>query len=78
MNSPRMTLTFDCASRFTHAREGRQFGLAAKALAICILLLGLDPFVIWASEPVNINLANAEALAESSLGAGLGQALGIV
>ena len=60
MNSPLMTPTFETATRFTQAREGRQFGLAAKALAICILLLGLSPFVSWASEPVNINLASAE------------------
>ena len=63
MNSPRMTPTFDSASRFTNAPEGRQFGLAAKALAICILLLGLSPFVIWASEPVSANLASAQVLA---------------
>ena len=56
MNSPRMTPTFDSASRLMRAREGRQLGLAAKALAICTLLLGLSPFISWASEPVNINL----------------------
>ena len=70
MNSPLMTRTFETATRFTQAREGRQFGLAAKALAICILLLGLSPFVSWASEPVNINLASAEVLAESLQGIG--------
>jgi len=74
MNSPRMTPAFDSVSRFTHAREGSQFGLTAKALAICILLLGFSPFVISASEPVNINLASAEALAGSFLGVGLGKA----
>ena len=71
MNSPLMTPTFETATRFTQAREGTQFGLAAKALAICILLLGLSPFVSWASEPVNINLASAEVLAESLQGVGL-------
>ena len=60
MNSPLMTPTFDTVSQLTDARQGRQFGWAAKALAICILLLGLSPFVSWASEPVNINLASAE------------------
>tara|TARA_B100001057_G_scaffold461845_1_gene514276 strand:- start:53 stop:397 length:345 start_codon:yes stop_codon:yes gene_type:complete len=74
MNSPLMTPTFDSASRLTHAREGRQFGLAAKALAACILLFGLSPFVSWASEPVNINLASAEVLADSVQGAGLATA----
>ena len=70
MNSPLMTPTFETATRFTQALEGRQFGLAAKALAICILLLGLSPFVSWASEPVNINLASAEVLADTLKGVG--------
>jgi competence protein ComEA len=78
MNSPLTTPTFCTASRFTHAREGRQFGLAAKALAICIVLLGLSPFVSWASEPVNINLASAEVLADSLQGVGLAKAHRIV
>ena len=71
MNSPLMTPTFETATRFTQVREGRRFGLAAKALAICILLLGLSPSVKWASEPVNINLTSAEVLAESLQGVGL-------
>ena len=66
-----MTSTFDTASQLTHAHERRHFGLAARALAICILLLGLNPFVSWASEPVNINLASAEVLEESLQGVGL-------
>ena len=74
MNSPLMTSIFETATRFTQAREGRQFGLAAKALAICILLLGLSPFVSWASEPVNISLASAEVLAKSLQGVGLANA----
>jgi competence protein ComEA len=74
MNSPLMTPTFDTASQLTHAREEGHFGLAAKALAICILLLGLSPFVSWASEPVNINLASVEVLAESLKGVGLAKA----
>ena len=78
MNSPLMTPTFDSASRLTHAREGRQFGLAAKPLAVCILLLGLSPFVSWASEPVNINLASAGVLAVSLQGVGLAKAHRIV
>jgi competence protein ComEA len=78
MNSPLMTPTFDSASRLTHAREGRQFGLAAKMLAICTLLLGLSPFSSWASAPVNINLASAEVLAESLQGVGLAKAHRIV
>ena len=78
MNSPLTTPTFCTASQFTHAREGRQFGLAAKALAICIVLLGLSPFVSWASEPVNINLASAEVLADSLQGVGLAKAHRIV
>jgi competence protein ComEA len=73
-----MTPTFDSASRLTHAREGRQFGLAAKALAVCILLLGLSPVVSWASGPVNINLASAEVLADSLQGVGLAKAHRIV
>ena len=78
MNSPLMTPTFETATRFTQVREGRQFGLAAKALAICILLLSLSPFVSWASEPVNINLASAEVLAESLQGVGLAKVRRVV
>ena len=78
MNSPLMTPTFDTASQLTRAREKRQFGLAAKALAICILLLGLSPFISWASEPVNINLASAEVLAESLQDVGVSKAHRIV
>ena len=78
MNSPLMTPTFDTVSQLTHARERRHFGLAARALAMCILLLGLNPFVSWASEPVNINLASAEVLAESLQGVGLAKAHRIV
>ena len=78
MNSPLITPTLNAAYRLTHAREGRQFGLAAKALAVCILLLGLSPFVSWASEPVNINLASAEVLADSLQSVGLAKAHRIV
>ena len=78
MNSPLMTPTLDTASQLTHAREKRQFGLPAKALVICILLLGLSPFVSWASEPVNISLASAEVLAESLQGVGLANAHRVV
>ena len=78
MNSPLMTPTFDTATRFTQARGGRQFGLAAKALAIWVLPFGLSPFVKWASEPVNINLASAEVLAESLQGGGLARAHRVV
>ena len=74
MNLPLMTPTFDTVSQLTHALEKRQFGLLAKALAICMFLLGLSPFVSWASEPVNINLASAEALAESLQDVGLAKA----
>ena len=78
MNSPLMTPTFDTASQLTHAREERQFGLAAKALAICILLLGLSPFPSWALELVNINLASAEVLVESLQGVDLAKAHRVV
>ena len=78
MNSPLITPTPNTAYRLTHAREGRQFKLAAKMLAICTLLLGLSPFASWASPPVNINLASAEVLAESLQGVGLAKAHRIV
>jgi competence protein ComEA len=78
MNSPLITPTLNAAYRLTHAREGRRFGLAAKALATCILLLGLSPFASWASALVNINLASAEVLAESLQGVGLSKAHRIV
>ena len=74
MNSPRMTPTFDSASRLMRAREGRRFGFAGKALAICTLLLGLSPFVSWASEPVNISPVSLEVLAGSLEGVGLANA----
>ena len=60
------------------AREGRQLGLAAKALAICTLGLGLSPFISWASEPVNISLVRLEVLAESLQGEGLANAHRII
>ena len=60
------------------AREGRQLGLAAKALAICTLGLGLSPFISWASEPVNINLVRLEVLAESLQGVDLANAHRII
>tara|TARA_B100000886_G_C20010106_1_gene321582 strand:- start:46 stop:354 length:309 start_codon:yes stop_codon:yes gene_type:complete len=78
MNSPLITPTFDSASRLTRAVEGRQLGLAAKALAICTLLLGLSPFVSWASEPFDINLASVEVFAESLQGEGLAKKLLII
>ena len=78
MNSPLMTPTFDSASRLMRAREGRQLGSAAKALAICTLLLGLSPFVSWAPEPVNISLVSLEVLAESLQDAGLANAHRII
>ena len=78
MNSPRMTPTFDSAALLMRAREGRQFGLAAKALAICTLLLGLSPFVGWASEPVNISLVSPQVLAGSLEGVGLANAHRII
>ena len=78
MNSPLMTPTFDSASRLMRAREGRQLGSAAKALAICALLLGLSPFVSWAPQPVNISLVSLEVLAESLQDAGLANAHRII
>ena len=78
MNSPRMTPTFDSASRLMRAREGRQLGSAAKALASCTLLLALSPFVSWAPEPVNISLVSLEVLAESLQDAGLANAHRII
>jgi len=78
MNSPRMTPAFDSASRLVRAREGRRFGLAAKALAICTLLLGLSPFVSWASEHVNISPVSLEVLIGSLEGVGLANAHRII
>ena len=78
MNSPLITPTLNAAYRLTHASEGRRFGLAAKALATCILLLGLSPFASWASALVNINLASAKVLERSLQGVGLVEAHRIV
>ncbi len=78
MNSPLMTPTFNNLCHPAAAREGRQFGLVARVLALCILLLGLSPLASGASEPVNINLASAEVLAETLQGVGLAKAHRIV
>ena len=78
MNSPLITPTLNAAYRLTHAGEGRRFGLAAKALATCIFLMGLSPFPGWASALFNINLASAEVSAESLQGVGLAKTHRIV
>ena len=78
MNSTLIAPTRNTVYRPTHAGGGRLFGLAAKMLAICTLLVGLSPFASWASAPVNINLATAEVLAESLEGVGLAKAHRIV
>ena len=78
MNSTLIAPTRNTVYRPTHAGGGRLFGLAAKMLAICTLLVGLSPFASWASAPVNINLASAEVLAESLQGVGIAKAHRIV
>ena len=61
MNSPLMTPTFETATRFTQAREGRQFGVAAKALAR-LMLTGSDAQLTKGLKPNNkIQIANAFA-----------------
>jgi competence protein ComEA len=61
------------------ARSARTpFALAAQALALVALLLGLSPLTGFATEPVNINLASAEVLAESLQGVGIAKAHRII
>lgn len=60
------------------SRARAPIAIAAQALAFVALLLGLSPLTGFATEPVNINLAPAEVLAESLQGVGIAKAHRIV
>ena len=53
-------------------------GVTASLFAALFFLLGLNPLNSWAEEPVNINLASAEILAETLDGVGLAKAYRII
>ena len=60
------------------AKRARAPFAMAQALAVVALLLGLGPLTGVAAEPVNINLASAEVLAESLQGVGIAKAHRII
>lgn len=59
-------------------RNSKRSGLRMNLFALCALLIGMGPFASWATEPVNINLASAEVLAEALQGVGLAKAHRII
>ena len=52
--------------------------LASQVAAICAALAVLNPLSAWADEPVNVNLASAEVLADTLEGVGLAKAYRII
>ena len=52
--------------------------LASQVAAICAALVVLNPLSAWADEPVNVNLASAEVLADTLEGVGLAKAYRII
>jgi len=53
-------------------------GVTTSLFAALFVLLGLNPLNSWADEPININLASAEVLAETLDGVGLAKAYRII
>ena len=75
MNKHKSTLSMVSAKRAKRASLG---DLKAAILAIgAALLVGMNP-PAWAGEPVNINHASAEAIAEALQGVGLAKANRII
>lgn len=52
--------------------------LASQVAAICAALVVLNPLSAWADEPVNVNLASAEVLADALERVGLAKAYRII
>ena len=57
---------------------GIRHALASQVAAICAALMALNPLSAWADEPVNVNLASAEVLADALEGVGLAKACRIM
>ena len=64
-------LTTSMPSASSRRRNRKRSGLVVTLFALCALLVGMGPLASWANEPVNINLASAEVLAEALQGVGL-------
>ena len=62
------------ADRNTRFRNG----VTTSLVAALFVLLGLNPLNSWADEPININLASAEVLADTLDGVGLAKAHRII
>lgn len=75
MNSQLTTLM----PRTSHCRtDKKRAGWTLKLIALCALLVGMGPIASWANEPINVNLASAEVLAETLQGVGLAKAHRII
>ena len=58
----------------SHCRtDKKRAGWIVNLFALCALIVGMGPLASWANEPVNVNLASAEILAETLQGVGFGQ-----
>ena len=64
-------LTTSMPSASSRRRNRKRSRLVVTLFALCALLVGMGPLASWANEPVNINLASAEVLAEALQGGGL-------
>jgi competence protein ComEA len=63
----------------SHCRtDKKRSGWIVNLFALCALLVGMGPLASWANEPVNVNLASAEVLAETLQGVGLAKAHRII
>ena len=71
-------LTTSMSSPTSHRRDSKRSRLVVNLFALCALLFGMGPLASWAAEPVNINLASAEVLAEVLQGVGLAKAHRII
>ena len=71
-------LTTSMPSASSRRRNRKRSGLVVTLFALCALLVGMGPLASWANEPVNINLASAEVLAEALQGVGLAKAHRII
>jgi len=71
-------LTTSMSSATFRRRDSKRSGLVVNLFALCALLFGMGPLASWATEPVNINLASAEVLAEALQGVGLAKAHRII
>ena len=75
-----MTVIPTPSNQSANANRNTRFrnGVTASLVAALFVLLGLNPFNSWADEPININLASAEVLADTLDGVGLAKAYRII